>query len=626
MSLAAAIQSDFGNIDVSAWTFEADGGETMSYKLYVPKSATADNPAPGVLLIHGYQNDKDTSAVYALELARRGIVTMCMDAYGHGDTTTGLAARGYTRHKLPNWDVTVSGPERYLVMMSFSTMDFYTLKDVQDSGMDSAMGARAAYALLKTMPFVDSGNMGVTGHSMGTWAAWSVAQTFQDHKAVVLQCGELFPPAYYDSDSITFHNVLLLQAEFEEFTAFCDYTNSPNGLNESPLRYHDFAGQDEPISWDTTYGSMADGTARRIEFLNGINHRLTTISAEGVSTTVDWFADAFGLQPAIAGTDQTGGWKELLQLVGCLAALASMLPLLGLLTRTRVFAETAQPLPSRAETRLRKREWWRAAVTAILISALSYPFITQLGHGLIPLPESVFKMTVGNGIITWFFFLAAVAFFMLRYWYKRGGGRRMGVTLYDIGLSSESAPEKLPWRIIGKSALLTLILVATVYVYVTVFKLVYGLDFRFIWPLLKPFSGERIWQFFIYLPFYLLFFMTNGGVKLYGQMRLKESASPAKTQLVWWLHSIAVMLGGLFIVALVEYIPYLLGIGAGMDMLFSSTFGGPFISFLIVIIPQFMIFFFLSTYMFRKTGRVYIGSMTLAVLGAWVMTAGSSFM
>jgi dienelactone hydrolase len=252
MSLAAAIQSDFGRIDVSTWTIDLQNGDTMAYKLYVPKSATDEKPAPAVLLIHGYQNDKDTTAAYAIELARRGIVTMCMDAYGHGDTTVGMAARGYTRHKLPKWDATVSGPERYLLMMSFSTMDFYTLADVQGSGMDSSMGGRSAYALLKAMPFVDAANMGVSGHSMGTWAAWSVAQTFQDHKAIVLQCGELFPTEYYDSENISFHNVLLLQAQYEEFTAFCDYTYSPNGLNETTLRYHDFAGQNEPISWDTT--------------------------------------------------------------------------------------------------------------------------------------------------------------------------------------------------------------------------------------------------------------------------------------------------------------------------------------------------------------------------------------
>jgi uncharacterized protein len=625
MSTAYAIQTDLGSIDVSTWQIDTGSGDTIAYKLYVPHTATVTNPAPAVLLVHGYQNDKDTSGDYALELARRGIVTMCMDAYGHGDTTVGLIARGYTRHKLPNWDATVSGPERYLIMMSFSTMDFYTLKDVQGSGMDSSMGARIAYALLKQMPFVDADNMGVTGHSMGTWAAWSVAQTFQDHKAVVLQCGELFPGTYYDSANIKFHNVLLLQAKYEEFTAFCDYTHSTAGLMDTPLRYHDFAGQDAPIAWDTTYGNFADGTARRIQLLD-TNHRLTTISHEGIATTADWFAQAFGITPAVSSDNQTAIFKELLTLVGLLAALASTLPLLVLLTKIRFFADVAQPLPRRPKTLLPKKAWWRTALVAILISGASYPFLTQLGHGLVPVPENIFKMTTGNGIITWFLFLAVVAVFMLWYWYKRGAGRRMGATLYDLGLASEGKPNKLPWGVIGKSALIAVILVSSVYLYAWASAALYGLDFRFVWPLLRPFSGDRIWQLFVYLPFYLLFFFVNCGVKLYGQMRQKELSSPARTQLVWWLRSVVVMLGGLFLVALVEYIPYFLGIGAGMDILFTSTFGGPFISFLIVIIPQFILMFFLSTYAYRRTGRVYVGSIMLALLGTWAITASSSFM
>ena len=133
-------------------------------------------------------------------------------------------------------------------------------------------------------------------------------------------------------------------------------------------------------------------------------------------------------------------------------------------------------------------------------------------------------------------------------------------------------------------------------------------------------------QFFLYLPFYLVFFLINGGAKLYGQLRQKELKSPAATQLVWWLKGCLVMIGGLLLVCLIEYVPYFAGIGPGMDILFSSTFGGPFISFLIVIIPQFILFFFLSTYAFRKTGRVYVGSALLALLATWAVTAGSSML
>ena len=46
------------------------------YKLYTPKTATAETPAPGVLLLHGYQNDHETCAAYAIKLARRGAVVL----------------------------------------------------------------------------------------------------------------------------------------------------------------------------------------------------------------------------------------------------------------------------------------------------------------------------------------------------------------------------------------------------------------------------------------------------------------------------------------------------------------------------------------------------------------------
>ncbi len=628
MSLAAGIQNDFGNIEITTGTLEVNGG-SITYKLYRPVSATADTPAPAVLLMHGYQNDRDTSAAYALELARRGVVALTIDSYGHGSTDIDMLARGYTHHKLPNWDKTVNGPERYLLMMNFNTSDFYTnLADVPgDTLGDTSMGGREMYAYLGTLPFVDAENLGVTGHSMGTWSSWSVASSFPNHKAIVLQCGELFPKSYYDSEAIDFHNVLLLQARYDEFVCFLDYTKAvPDELVNTELRYGEFANQSGPIDWNTTYGSFADGTARRMELLTNANHRLVTINKHAIATAMDWFFDSFGETAPIDSGNQTALLLETMQFVGLLAALASTLPLLLLLLKTKFFAPCAQKMPSRPETLLPRKKWWGAALTAILISGLSYPFLTQLGHGLMPLPESIFRMTIGDGVITWFVFLALVAFFMLRHWFRRGAGKRMGETLYDLGLASEAEPNRLPWGVIGKSALLAVLLIGSVYAYAELFQRLFALDFRFVWPLLKPFTGERLLQFFLYLPFYLVFFLINGGAKLYGQLRQPECKHPAATQLVWWLKGSLVMIGGLLLVCLIEYIPFFAGIGPGMDILFSSTFGGPFISFLIVIIPQFILFFFLSTYAFRKTGRVYVGSVMLALLATWAVTAGSSML
>lgn len=69
-----------GSIAVTEGWIETDVGDLM-YKLYTPQSATAENKAPGVLLLHGYQNDHETCAAYAIELARRGAVVLCTYIY-----------------------------------------------------------------------------------------------------------------------------------------------------------------------------------------------------------------------------------------------------------------------------------------------------------------------------------------------------------------------------------------------------------------------------------------------------------------------------------------------------------------------------------------------------------------
>ncbi len=619
MGIASAIQSDFGNVDVTEWYFETNGN-VITYKLYVPKSATAVSPAPGVLLLHGYQNDKETNAAYAIELARRGIVALSIDEYGHGSTSIPMRTRGYTHYALKDLSTRLNGPERYLTMLSFSTLDFFN-DEISDGIADSSMGGVFAYSMLGAFDFVDEARLGVTGHSMGTWSSWTVAAHYPDHKAFVLQCGEVFPKAYYDTNAYKFNNVLLLQARYDEFENFRDYRPAVvDGLEQTPLRYADFMNQSAPVEWNRTYGTFEDGSARRMELLN-TNHRLTTHDSHAIATACTWFAEALGVSASIAPGNQTFLIKECLVLLGMLAALGSTMPLLSMLLKTKLFAGVAQPMPQNAERMLTKKSWRNNVIITILLSGLTYPFLTQLGHGLIPVPEDIFRMTIGNGFITWLSFLMLVALVMLLVWYKRGNGKKMGVTLYDMGLARGSDGAKVKSAVILKSLLLAVILVGAVYIFTTLSVLVFKLDFRFIWPFFKPFTPARLGQFFVYLPFYLAFFFINGGAKLYGQLRRPDK----NRQISMWLRSALIMLGGVLLIVLVEYIPFFAGIGPGADLLFSSTFGGPFMSIMILMIPLFFLFFFLSTYYYRKTGMVYVGSISVAMLAAWVVTGGSAF-
>lgn len=59
-------------------------GSVQSGILIVPKNATKDHPAPGIVLTHGLYNNREMQLQNGIELARRGYVTLLIDREGHG--------------------------------------------------------------------------------------------------------------------------------------------------------------------------------------------------------------------------------------------------------------------------------------------------------------------------------------------------------------------------------------------------------------------------------------------------------------------------------------------------------------------------------------------------------------
>ncbi len=642
MALADSIQRGGGTVAVTEGVIESDAGN-LSYKLYTPNTATAENPAPGVLLLHGYQNDHETCAAYAIELARRGAVVLAIDEYGHGTTEPGMLSRGTVNHKVTvNFGeeseeagtyVSIGGQKRYQLMMNFSNLSFfdeyYSTDDEGGAITDSSMGGIAAYAVLAGYENVDPSRLAISGHSMGTWASWTVAAAYSGTdimpKATVLQCGELFRDSVYDSESISFNNVLLLQAKYEEFSYFRDYQFTvTDDLLKSDLRTEFLCCTADEAAWDTTYGSFADGTARRIELLE-TNHRLTTHNSAGLAAALTWFDSAIDLPTNLDPTDQVAMGKEVLVLIAMICAVAAMLPLMELLLGLPFFTAIVQPLPSKNGIKS-KRSWWTGAAITIILAAASYPFMTQLGHGLLPLPENIFRMTVGNGFVSWYGLLILIMLGITAVSAYKSKKKGKVLSRYDMGLAPAGKAGKVGWGLLGRSAVLVVCMIALVYVLVAISQALFQLDFRFIWPFFKTFTWDRLGQFFVYIPFFACFYILNNS-KIFAGLRTKGTYQPGWKGFLscWWRYAL-VMLGGTLIVILLEYIPFFAGIGPGADVLFGSTFGGPFMSLLILFAPQVLGFSLICTYCYRRTGNVYPGALTVAALACWIVTGGSAML
>ena len=627
MVFADSIQKDGGNIQIVDGQISDERGH-LTFKLYKPAEASAQNKAPAVLLLHGYQNDHETCAAYAIELARRGAVVLCLDEYGHGASTIGLAERGYVNHVVKvNYgndseeDGTfkkIGGSIRYRVLMNFSNLSFfndhYSKDDDGNRILDSSCGGSIAYGYLSNLDYVDSSRMAVSGHSMGTWSSWSVAADYSGTpiapKAVVLQCGELFTKDVYDN-SIKFNNVLLLQAKYDEFSYFRDYQRVvDDNLLKSDLRTSFINTSADKAEWNKTYGNFADGSARRIELLM-TNHRLTTHNIHGLEVALEWFSQALALPNQISSSI-VAKIKEYLVLGAMLLVLASLFPLMAYLLELDFFADVRQELPDKGSM-VSKAGFKKGALITILISGATFPFMTQLGHALLPLPEKIFRMTIGNGFLGWYLLLIIVM--LITSFISKKQNQKKGIET-----------EKFDLKVFLKSLVLACVMIAYMYIINMLYYRIFDLDLRFIWPFFREFTLERFGQFLVYLPVFGLFYYLNN-TKIMRDLRTEATYENGFSGFLKnWLINFVLMAGGVLLIVLIEYIPFFANIGPGADVLFGSTFGGPFMSILILFVPQVMFFSILCTFAYRMTGRAYTGAMLAAMLACWIVTGGSSML
>ena len=669
-------------------------------------------------MLHGYQNDHETSSAFAIELARRGFVCLSLDEYGHGSTEISMVERGYVNHKTnftfgtTNADgkyvLSIGGQTRFKVLMNFSALSFfndiYTKNGIFDKDgnyigvdtesanyiKDSSMGGVAAYAYLANLPYVDYNYMGVTGHSMGTWSSWSVAAAYSggatvngkevpQPKCTVLQAGEIFAKAAYSEHSdITFSNVLLLTAKYDEFNYFRDYAKTPvtEEMIKSPIRVEFLNNEIGSTSngvtsnnaeWNKTFGDMKAGTARRCEYLL-TNHRLVTHDAHGLQVSMDWFLDSMVnasgnrvLNTTLKNNDFIYMWKDVLTLLSLFAALGTVVSMCFVLTELPFFKETNLGVEPNEKYEKKGWKWWKGALITIAIGGLTYPFCTQLGHGLFPLPDTtLFRMTIGNGFIVWYLILTLfmLGFVFVPFFKNRKKDKNYELDLLQAGLSrnapvqekqtnevieekpvnniEESNKEqkkqkmhrvcKIDWLLLGKSALLAFLMIIPMYILLMICEAAFNLDFRFVWPFFRSFSLVRFGQFLLYLPMFILFYvMNNSAILAKNRTKYTSMKGPKGFFNTLWRVALS-MAGGVLVITLLEYIPFFAQLGPGADLLFSPTFGGPFMSLLIVFVPQVIVFSIIATILYRKTGNVYVGAFIIAILACWIVTGGSAIL
>lgn len=84
---ASTVQTGGGHVSVQGLVIPGTDGSRVSADLYRPDTATAEHRAPLVVVTPGFNQTKETVVSYALELARRGFVTITVDPYNQGNSS-----------------------------------------------------------------------------------------------------------------------------------------------------------------------------------------------------------------------------------------------------------------------------------------------------------------------------------------------------------------------------------------------------------------------------------------------------------------------------------------------------------------------------------------------------------
>jgi pimeloyl-ACP methyl ester carboxylesterase len=570
--LAFALERDFGRVDVQSIRIVDPSGYTLSGKLFRPIKATPENKMPGILNLHGGANDRNSQDGFSIELARRGFVVLAIDGLGHGNSGGG-----------------------YQVMRVFTDPSY-------------TFGQGIGYEYLRTLPFVDLNNMGIIGHSMGGGNSLKIANMYPEIKAIASVDGGFGTPAH--------KNVLFIQPRL------CDMSSTMAGLvTVDPKAF----GLSSPVEWGKTYGNFADGTARRAVLIS-LNHHCMTLHPKAISEVVDWFHKSLTLNTDAVWIDSsrhTYMLKEICTLLALLLTLVSLAPLTNILLATEYFKSVAQPMPKKYAAS--KGSWWLFATINALVGGGLYLVITPKGGAWVSKVFPYLNMLRASGLALWFLVRAVVGFVIVLIWYKTAG-KKAGLTTYDIGLSFDEQKTRIDWRIIGKTALMGLILFFWMYTLTGISQWALGQEFRFGWPFMKLFSNfKRFLLFIIFLIPVLVYFVVNGGFIMFGQLKQKECSSPAKTQFVWWVKVLYAGLFGIFIVWFLQYVPWMI---AGTGPFFPQSLDKNWAVYPLLLwmyIPEYAVLMFWLTWFYRRTGRVFLGSLIVASLVVWFMAAGLNF-
>jgi len=548
--LAWSIDTNGGKVTVKLVDFIGEDGALLHGRLYIPDGVSSDNPAPGVVFIHGGDASADKYSSISVELSRRGYVVLSFDMRGHSfsEGPAELPFGGTPEHGF-------GGPE--------------------------------ALAYIRSLDIVYPDHISIAGHSMGGIATGYAAAKYPDGYTSMVLLGS----TPLNPDLSTPRNAAII------------VSLDDNALTSSSTLLP-FTGVTDAadIQFGNVYGSIEDGTAHVIYFMNTV-HNAEYIHPGVIENTIDWIQKTNTAPNNIDPSNQIWIWRYVGTTIALAGAVFFMLMLGALLLQSAYFKPLVEPLPVfKGQT---GKGWWISAI----LSAIIGPATLFYFHGLTAKSPAFWPFNKITGLMGWTVIVAAITiviFLFNRFVLKSN----KEVSGDNLGLTWN---KKIDWKKIGKSLLLAFCIIASTYLVVAIIYSVFQVDFRMWNEGLRLMTLGRIGYLCKYIvPFMLAYIVF--AANLHGLLRPKGGTASFGKEL---LTNILIMSPWY----------YLWAIWWGPFAYLKSHPAGPAFAqgfmqhWFWAFVPIMLMWTVVSTYFYRKTGKVYVGAFLNAFFVCWMILA-----
>lgn len=573
--IAWMTQRDFGTVGVTNVTYDNYNGIPIRAKLMRPVDATDTNTVPGIVYIHGYQNNRETSDAYCIELARRGFAVLNIDAIGRGNSG------------IPG--------------------------DPKKPFFDGTYGAKTSLDYLKSLSFINTDSLGMMGHSLGAEMAYRVALNDPSVKALVIS-GFAYGT---DATEKRPRNMLMIFGKWDEYRKRMTGTDDfESEWMETPQTKKAILADNPRIG--VTYGDFATGTARRV-FMPKCIHIQESHSRESIAEAVLWMRQALHPDERYWKDAHVQTWpvKEWATLIAMIACFASLFPLGSMLLKTRFFASVSGKVTG--DYFCSGRSYWKFFAINGILMWLYLPLIFLLFgiHMYVVNIDTAFPMMMTNAIVWWFVWINFFGLLLFCCWFRKKS-RETGLSLDDLGISYRYDRFAFDAEEIAKTILLAAILVAFAYFAEHILEQIFIVDFRFVFPFASDLTPYRAGLAILYFP-YLLFGFVMMAIFLHGELRRPPKNTRLTTFFSWTATNTFAMVAPLIAFLMVQYIPLLttgfipfVGPGGMLANFVMNLFH--IIGVLAIAVP-------ISTWFFQITGRIYLGAFVNAGLVAWMFAS-----